>query len=716
MPPIADLFWQHIQSSVQLADFRRFLALFPDTTHSAEARVMLLDTPMRDDETEEETLGQFMLAILEVDKSAKAGDAEAAFILGRVAAEGVSGFPRDASSAARWWQQACGLGHARACAAYARAQLFGQGVERNLEEGLALLQAQADAGDGEAACSLGDFHLRLPPQRRDLDAGRDWLERAVALGDASAVVKLAASYLSNEAPNRDVGKAVAWLSKAAEAGNAEAAYLLGHLLLKGQDDVPRDVKTAIHWLERAYADTGNSRLRALAAFALGRHTILDEVAPHDAAGALRWLHLSAREGHEEACHLLAALFARGHAGIIANQKESFLWLLRAARLGSLDGCHQVGEACLLGRGTEQDAARAVRWMRHAARRGHAFAQGHLAYLHWTQEGGLTRDEAEIYKWSRLAALQKEPGGMWLLGECLMRGVGTAVDESGAVEWFRKAAEAGHTAAQSRLAQMYYFGIVVAEDNAEAGKWASIAAENDNAEAQCLLGEMFVFGHGVELDYEAGAQWLRAAADQGETRASGLYGVLCALGAGVPRNWMEALRWLKPAARAGDERAQAFLKDHDMVWAEPVLHETESGSTARSNVTQLHPPKFPLDRFIGTWQFEGMTLHLKPGGEWQSHYEVAGMTAHLSGTWSVWGDRFSTQLDACDIALSEAEIREINKPNTVLHIDATALLLEDPDDLSTTRYDRVAEADPPRARPPCCPSIDIAASSARRLET
>lgn len=693
MSPISDLFWQHIQSSEQLADFRRFLALFFDTKHSAEARAVLFDTPMRDDEPEEETLGQFMLAVLEVDKLAKAGDAEAAYILGRVAADGITGFPRDASSAARWWQQACELGHGEACVALARALLLGRGVERDVERGLALLRERADVGDGEAATELAEFHLHQPPPRGDVAAGQHWLERAASLGDGRAAVKRAARFLEEATPEHDPIQALAGLDEIAAAGNAQAALVLGQLLLTGEKDVLRDVAAGRRWLAQAQASGGNARLRGLAAFLLGRHFLQGETAARDGAEALRWLHLAAREGHVEACHLLGALFGRGHAGILANQKEFFLWLLRAARLGSLDACFQLGEACLSGRGTRVDAARGVRWIRHAARRGQAFAQGHLAYLHWTQEGGLTRDEAEIYKWSRLAALQKEPGGMWLLAECLMRGVGKPQDEAGAVDWFMKAAEAGHTAAQSRLAQMFYYGIVVAMDYAEAGKWASIAAENDNAEAQGLLGEMFVFGLGVEQDYEAGALWLRAAADQGEARAAGLYGVLCAYGAGVAKNWIEALRWLKPAARAGDERAQSFLKDHDIAWAEPVPHEIESGATARSNVMPLHPPRFPLDLFVGTWQFDGMTLCLKPGGEWQSHYEVEGMTAHLSGTWSVWGDRFSTHLEASDITLSEAEIRQINRPNTVLHIDATALLLEDPDDLSTTRFDRVPEADP-----------------------
>lgn len=691
---VVDLCWQHINPSEHLVDYRRFLELFPDCEFSAEARAVLFDTPLREDEPDSDgLLGHFMLAVLELSKLAKAGDAEAAFLMGRVATEGITGFPRDLTSGANGLRQACELGHTEGCLRFALMQFFGKGLERDQKTAIDRLRALAETGSGAAARTLGDIYLREPPPFRDVAAGRSWLERGMALGDTRAVVELAESYLAEKAPDRDTYHAISLLNTAARNGNPDAASVLGQLLLNGKDGVPHDVKTAMQWLEQAYSLQDKSRWRGHAAFQLGRHFLLDENMAHDGAEALRWLNLSAREGHLEACLLLGKLFKHGHADIIRNPSESFQWLLRAARLGAVDACATLGEFCLNGFGIEQNPTCAVRWIHHAALRGNAIAQGHLAFLHWTQAGGLTRDEAEIYKWSRMATLQKEPGGMWLLAECLMRGVGTAQDEAGAVEWFKKAAEAGHIAAQSRLARMFYFGIVVDVDYAEAGKWASLAAENDNAEAQGLLGEMFAFGHGVALDYEAAAHWLHAAAKRGEARASGLYGVLCAHGAGVPRNWIEALLWLKPAARAGDEMAQAFLKDHDIVWAEPVQHEIEPGSTQWNNVTPLHPPNFPLDRFVGIWHFDGMTLHLNPGGEWQSNYEVEGMMAHLSGTWWVSGDRFSTRLEASDIALSEAEIQQINRPNTVLHIDETALLLEDPDDLTTMRFDRVSEADP-----------------------
>ena len=628
----------------------------------------------------------FERALLAVEQHAHQGEAEAACLLGEVSFHGLAEGEENAPLAVEWWTRATALGSVSAGLYLANAQLYGKGIPQDAETGLKRLQALADAGNARAARDLGRFHLQKPqPQRQEVE-GLAWLDKACALGDESAVVEIQRYRIAQCPKEQRPEQALAALAQAADQGNAQAAHFLGSYLLRHSAS-EQDIRQGIAWLEATHASASAIRMRADAAYRLAM-TYLDKAfSGHDPAEVIRWLNLSAQAGEARACDGLAHVYGQGILGALANPSEAFRWALRASRLGSDEGTLSVGRHLVAGEGVERDGRRGLDWVRQAATAGLGAAQAELAYLYWRNDLGETRNDAEIYKWARIAALQKNPMGMQLLGECYMRGVGIASDEQVALGWMTKSAEAGHVEARTRLATLYFYGIVVEVDYAEAAKWASLAAEAGDPDAECILGEMFVLGQGLEVDYAAGADWLRSAASKGNPRAQGLYGVLCAVGAGVAKNWIEALAWLKPAAREGDQRARDFLEKYGLGWTDA---RPEVTGEAADQATLLHPPKFPLRLFHGRWRTEGVTIEFKSGGDWLAEYSLDGMACHLTGSWRVHGDRLLMRIEASDQPLDDAYIEEIHRPATVLHVDARELLMEDSRDLSTIRYDRVID--------------------------
>lgn len=181
-----------------------------------------------------------------------------------------------------------GLGRSGFPAALALAFAF---AER--PEAIEPLLAEA-AAKGDPACQRAlAISLRGKGQTKPAE---DWLRRAADGGLAAAQVELAA-IRKGEGRGRE---AAALLEKAAAQGLPEAWLELGSLLEEGKS-VPRDVKKAREWIERA-AEAGEPRAEtALAGMLL----------PTDPAKAAAWLQSAAREREPAALSLLSELASRG---------------------------------------------------------------------------------------------------------------------------------------------------------------------------------------------------------------------------------------------------------------------------------------------------------------------------------------------------------------------------------------------------------------------
>ncbi|MBJ7259864.1 MAG: sel1 repeat family protein, partial [Chthoniobacterales bacterium] len=88
---------------------------------------------------------------------------------------------------------------------------------------------------------------------------------------------------------------------------------------------------------------------------------------------LRWLNDAAGQNDTEALRVLSALAAEGR-GMDQSDKESYIYMRRAAELGSPEAQYEVANMLANGRGMPRDVEAALVWGRKAAEQGYAPAQ------------------------------------------------------------------------------------------------------------------------------------------------------------------------------------------------------------------------------------------------------------------------------------------------------------------------------------------------------
>eukprot|EP00984_Skeletonema_dohrnii_P017638 scaffold8080_cov144-Skeletonema_dohrnii-CCMP3373.AAC.2 len=73
----------------------------------------------------------------------------------------------------------------------------------------------------------------------------------------------------------------------------------------------------------------------------------------------------------------------------------------------------------------------------------------LAVAKYTGEG-VAEDEVEAVRLFALAAEQDHPAAAYMLGDCMLDGIGVEMDRGAALVWLVRASELGHRGARSRV--------------------------------------------------------------------------------------------------------------------------------------------------------------------------------------------------------------------------------------------------------------------------
>lgn len=195
-------------------------------------------------------------------------------------------------------------------------------------------------------------------------------------------------------------------------------------------------------------------------------------------------------------------------------KDDFNALLRAARLGSVEAMHDLGDTFRFGINVDEDVREAFAWYKGAA------------------------DEDFIPALTELAT-------------CYNFGVGVKMDEQKAIDLYMRAAELGGSEAMCRLADIYFYAD---EPNyIQALKWYRAAAELVDDEGMNRVALCYFNGLGVEVDKGLAFDWHRKAAELGNVDSMYAVGMMYLTGDGVAKNKYDGFDWLKKAVDVLDER-------------------------------------------------------------------------------------------------------------------------------------------------------------------
>ncbi len=146
-----------------------------------------------------------------------------------------------------------------------------------------------------------------------------------------------------------------------------------------------------------------------------------------------------------------------------------------AEKGNLAAQHRLGVILRDGLTGRNDYAKALGWLRKAARKGHGGARYALGKMHEAGQGVRPSypKAAELYL--SAARFERHARASYALGELYFSGLGVGQDYGAAIGWYKKAAEGGHAAARAVIASMYEKGWGVGRDPVEAYYWYSLAA-------------------------------------------------------------------------------------------------------------------------------------------------------------------------------------------------------------------------------------------------
>lgn len=334
--------------------------------------------------------------ISQLREKAEAGDAKAAWLVGRAYMTGDSYVKPDNTEAIRWFTMASEAGEPSA--AYIIGELLtkaGNPADARVAYARAysLYKNQAEAGNAEALYWQGYMEqngLGIPAQLQD---GISRMEQAAEQGYLPAAYQLFKTYTKGMGVPADDAKALRYARLLADKGeDAQMAYVVADALLTGKG-TEKDEKTGLHYLEQAAAQ-----------------------------------------------NVPAAIYHRGWRHQEAGKAEEALAdYRRAASMGHADAAVQAGTMMLYGKGVEKDESTGLNYLQRAAEQLRSpFAPYELAkYYDSIGESGLADDYCIMASDRGLAAAMARRGLLHLIPFSGLRWGPTET-----YRWWREGSEAG----------------------------------------------------------------------------------------------------------------------------------------------------------------------------------------------------------------------------------------------------------------------------------
>lgn len=497
-----------------------------------------------------------------------------------------------------------------------QAYLIGNGVERNVTKGLALLEKAALSDDPanarEASLELVSHFEDLSSDASSQASVQRWRLRAAECGHRESAEVLVVELLG-QVPLPEQTERVA--RAGARAGSPYCMLVLGDLLAQGRGTVKQDLPGAREWYRKADdagEARGNSRLALMlledptqqadclqrliraggsgdaeCAYHAGLRLLGNHGVEPDVKAAVVMFERAIAAGHAKSCFELASLLevgvlvpqdlpkARALQQVAAGEdpRACFAYAqmcelgiggpidvhtamahyARAAQSGLVGAFLRMGELCQLGGpGFEPNPVEAEKHLRAAADAGNSMAQWRLSRV-LVETGRGGEEAAEL---SAKAAKAGVPGALYDQYWFLLKGsANVPANRIAAVESLQAAVEAKFPEA------LYRHGILLSDGGQgvignikDAAEAFNMAVELDVPMGALQLGALYQQGLDAPPDNTLAASQYRFAAERGITEAQFRLGLMYEFGNGLPADEREAYRWYHLASAEGDGRA------------------------------------------------------------------------------------------------------------------------------------------------------------------
>lgn len=238
-------------------------------------------------------------------------DPSAQYRLGLMLLTG-DGLPGDRPAGLAWVAQAAELGEPGAARDIADRLRNGGAIKVDETKIAAALKLRADKGDAEAMRALGPMVIRGRGVERSLDEGLALMTRATQRGSSGAEVDLSQLYLLG-APGLPVDRGAArmWLAAAAGHDNVDAMTRLGFMAMNASAGAPpggRNVAEGFCWLARAaLLDEPRAQEELSMILARGERDDRGGAIPIDLVQADLWFRLAARSPYHDNSQIRAMI-------------------------------------------------------------------------------------------------------------------------------------------------------------------------------------------------------------------------------------------------------------------------------------------------------------------------------------------------------------------------------------------------------------------------
>jgi len=227
--------------------------------------------------------------------AALSGDREAQYRLAGLLQRG-DAIQRDVRAATGWYGKAAEQGHVAAVLELNRLRHEGADIPADETKIATALRLEVDKGDRDAMRALADMEVYGRGLLRDAEQGLALLRRACAAGSAAAAEDLSNLFL-RDAPGipRNPAEGFRWMAESARLGNAAAMLNLGSMYFSFPSVAMRDPAEGYRWLMRA-ALVDNPAAQEMLSGVLSQGAVVGArtVIPPDPIAADIWLRLAAR--------------------------------------------------------------------------------------------------------------------------------------------------------------------------------------------------------------------------------------------------------------------------------------------------------------------------------------------------------------------------------------------------------------------------------------